>query len=109
MTGLPGSGGHLQAGGVVKPYWSDKQVTLYLGDCLEVLAGMDAASVDAIATDPPYGLEFMGREWDSFKPSGAKLRTREDGRTNPGARPSRGLRRPSRTRPGREVRQARYR
>ena len=24
-------------------------------------------SVDAIITDPPYGLEFMGKEWDKFK------------------------------------------
>jgi DNA modification methylase len=30
------------------------------------MAGMPAESVDAVVTDPPYGLEFMGREWDSF-------------------------------------------
>lgn len=65
------------------PYWADDQVTLHLGDCLDVLAGMEPASVDAVVTDPPYGLEFMGREWDSFKPSGARLRTRADARTNP--------------------------
>lgn len=35
-----------------------------LGDCREVMAGMEADSVDAIVTDPPYGLEFMGKEWD---------------------------------------------
>ncbi len=29
---------------------------------------MDAASVDAIVTDPPYGLEFMGKEWDHGAP-----------------------------------------
>jgi DNA modification methylase len=40
------------------------------GDCLDVMAGMDPESVDAIVTDPPYGLEFMGKEWDSFKKSG---------------------------------------
>lgn len=28
------------------------------------MAQMDACSVDAIVTDPPYGLEFMGKEWD---------------------------------------------
>lgn len=28
------------------------------------MAGMDAASVDAIVTDPPYGLSFMGKDWD---------------------------------------------
>ena len=26
-----------------------------LGDCREVMAGMDEDSVDAIVTDPPYG------------------------------------------------------
>jgi DNA modification methylase len=30
------------------------------------------ASVDAIVCDPPYGLEFMGREWDSFRPGGKR-------------------------------------
>jgi site-specific DNA-methyltransferase (adenine-specific) len=34
------------------------------GDCLEVMRGMDATSVDAIVTDPPYGLSFMGKDWD---------------------------------------------
>lgn len=34
------------------------------GDCLEVLKTLSDASVDAIVTDPPYGLEFMGKEWD---------------------------------------------
>jgi DNA modification methylase len=34
------------------------------GDCVEVMAGMDPESVDAIVCDPPYGLEFMGKEWD---------------------------------------------
>jgi site-specific DNA-methyltransferase (adenine-specific) len=33
-------------------------------DCIEAMASMDEASVDAIVTDPPYGLEFMGKEWD---------------------------------------------
>lgn len=33
-------------------------------DCIEAMRQMDEASVDAIVTDPPYGLEFMGKEWD---------------------------------------------
>jgi DNA modification methylase len=37
---------------------------IHHGDCVEVMAGMDPESVDAIVTDPPYGLEFMGKEWD---------------------------------------------
>lgn len=34
------------------------------GDCLEKLKDLDDNSIDAICTDPPYGLEFMGKEWD---------------------------------------------
>jgi DNA modification methylase len=34
------------------------------GDCLAVMGSMDEASVDAIVTDPPYLLEFMGKEFD---------------------------------------------
>ncbi|NOQ62763.1 DNA methyltransferase [Mycolicibacterium fortuitum] len=37
-------------------YYSDAQVTLYHGDCLEVLAELPANSVDAVVTDPPYDL-----------------------------------------------------
>jgi len=44
---------------------------LVLGDCLDVLAGMEPCSVDAVVTDPPYGLEFMGKDWDSFRASNA--------------------------------------
>jgi DNA modification methylase len=33
---------------------------LILGDCFEVLKTLPADSVDAIVTDPPYGLSFMG-------------------------------------------------
>ena len=31
---------------------------LYLGDCLEFMRGMDAGSVDAVITDPPFGIDF---------------------------------------------------
>lgn len=33
-------------------------VELILGDCLDVMRGMDAESVDAVITDPPYPKEF---------------------------------------------------
>lgn len=39
---------------------------IILGDCIEELKKLPDNSVDAIITDPPYGLEFMGKEWDSF-------------------------------------------
>ncbi len=40
---------------------------IYRADCLQALPRLAADSVDAIITDPPYGLEFMGKEWDSFR------------------------------------------
>lgn len=42
---------------------------LELGDCREVMRSLDAESVDAIVTDPPYGLGFMGKDLDA--PGGA--------------------------------------
>jgi len=39
--------------------------TLLHGDCREVLATMEDASIDAIVTDPPYELGFMGKAWDA--------------------------------------------
>ena len=41
-------------------------ITLHHGNCVDVLAGLPDASVDAVVTDPPYGLEFMGKDWDRF-------------------------------------------
>ena len=43
--------------------------TLHHGDCLEVMATMADNSVDAVVTDPPYGLSFMGKRWDYDVPS----------------------------------------
>ncbi len=42
---------------------------LYNGDCLEVLATLPENSVDTCITDPPYGLGFMGKQWDTFDKS----------------------------------------
>lgn len=39
-------------------------VQLIQGDCLQVLPTLPQDSVDAVVTNPPYGLEFMGK--DSF-------------------------------------------
>lgn len=38
------------------------------GDCLEVMSVMPERCVHAIVTDPPYGLKFMGKEWDRGVP-----------------------------------------
>lgn len=45
----------------MKPYYSDESVTILCGDCREF-----EGKADVILTDPPYGLEFMGKEWDKL-------------------------------------------
>ena len=61
----------------------DGRVTLYLGDCREVIAGLPDASVDSVVTDPPYrsSYRFMAertrgglwrngiRAWSPFDPA----------------------------------------
>lgn len=39
-------------------------MTIHIGNCLGVMATMNADKFDSIVTDPPYGLGFMGKEWD---------------------------------------------
>ena len=43
-------------------------VILHVGDCLDVMRTMEPNSVDAVVTDPPYGLGFMGKDWDHGVP-----------------------------------------
>jgi len=50
----------------VKPYYQTDRVTLYHGDCLEVLPTLAGGSVDLIATDLPYGVTQC--KWDSIIP-----------------------------------------
>jgi site-specific DNA-methyltransferase (adenine-specific) len=42
---------------------------LHHGNCLDILRTMPDASNDAVVTDPPYGLSFMGKRWDYDVPS----------------------------------------
>jgi DNA modification methylase len=39
----------------MEAYYRQSAVTLYHGDCIDVLRTMPNASVDAVVTDPPYG------------------------------------------------------
>jgi len=45
----------------VKLYYQDSAVEIWHGDCRDW-----DGSADVIVTDPPYGLEFMGKEWDKL-------------------------------------------
>jgi len=46
---------------VVNPYYADDWLTVYLGDCREVMAAMEPESVHCVVTSPPYwGLRDYG-------------------------------------------------
>lgn len=42
---------------------------LHHGNCLDILRTMPDNSIDAVVTDPPYGLSFMAKRWDYDVPS----------------------------------------
>ena len=54
------------------------------GDSIERMKLLPENSVDAIVTDPPYGIGFMGKEWDNFKPSVIKEGMNKDKRPKSG-------------------------
>ncbi len=45
----------------MKPYYEDKYVQIYHGDCREILPQLKGTGM---ITDPPYELGFMGKDWD---------------------------------------------
>jgi len=68
---------------VIDPVQLGEGITLYCGDCLDILPTLEAGSVDAVVTDPPYGLndgkgkvqkrggglvKFNMGEWDNSLP-----------------------------------------
>jgi site-specific DNA-methyltransferase (adenine-specific) len=53
------------------PYYQDDAVTLYLGDCREILPTLDA--VDHVITDPPYAISNEGM-WHVGRPGKGKRR-----------------------------------
>lgn len=55
----------------MKPYYSQDGITIYHGDCREVLPTLPTESVDLIATDPPYGIGYA----TSRRSRNDKLRT----------------------------------
>lgn len=43
------------------------KVEIIHGNCTKAMKALPKNSVDAIVTDPPYGLGFMGKEWDDVQ------------------------------------------
>lgn len=62
-----GAGGEGQ-GEPAPVYTPGGSARLVLGDCVEVMRGLPAESFDSCVCDPPYGIGFMGKEWDALPP-----------------------------------------
>lgn len=45
-------------------------ITLHQGDCRDIMRELPADHFDAVITDPPYGITFMGEKWDTATPHG---------------------------------------
>lgn len=49
----------------MKLFSSTESYKLYHGNMLDMLTVIEPNSIDAIVTDPPYELNFMGKDWDN--------------------------------------------
>jgi site-specific DNA-methyltransferase (adenine-specific) len=50
---------------MTEPHHTTTHTTLYHGNNMDVLPTLPDNSVDAVITDPPYELGFMGKKWDA--------------------------------------------
>jgi DNA modification methylase len=53
------------------------KTTVLHADCLDVLSRLPDNSIDSCVIDGPYGIGFMGKEWDNFKPKAVQKATRK--------------------------------
>lgn len=54
------------------------KLTIYTGRVEDVLPTLEAGAFDAALCDPPYGLGFLGKSWDTFKPGDSPMRRRAE-------------------------------
>jgi hypothetical protein len=64
---------------MLKPYYQDDAVTIYHGDCREIVPTL--GRFDLLLTDPPYGVAFQGKATKHTKAGGGYIGT--DDRTGP--------------------------
>lgn len=53
---------------MIKPYYQHAGITIYHGDCLEIMPELD--KVDLILTDPPYGVSYRSNHYIYGNPHG---------------------------------------
>lgn len=63
---------------------------LHVGDSLDIMRTLADASVDAVVTDPPYGIRFMGKAWDGIDIDARAARRRGFASHSPDAGPNGG-------------------
>jgi DNA modification methylase len=65
---------------------SEGMYHLIHGDCLEAMRALRDGCVDAVVTDPPSGIAFMGQKWDTFgqRSNGSAQTDREEAHRGPG-------------------------
>lgn len=51
---------------MIEPYYCEDGITIYCGDCRDILPTFPDKSFDLVLTDPPYGVGKA--EWDGFLP-----------------------------------------
>jgi site-specific DNA-methyltransferase (adenine-specific) len=51
---------------MAEPYYSSGGITIYHGDCRDVLPGLEADSAALVLADPPYGVGKA--DWDKYLP-----------------------------------------
>ena len=60
---------------MIEPVYQTDRVTVYHGDCLDIMPQLDAASIDAVVTDPPYGINL---DYDAYEDTEDKWTTLMD-------------------------------
>lgn len=54
----------------MKPYYDRDGITIYHGDCREILPHLEP--VDLVLTDPPYGIGLPARDYDRGRSNAAR-------------------------------------
>jgi site-specific DNA-methyltransferase (adenine-specific) len=53
---------------MMEPYYADGQVTLYHGDCRDILPQLNPRSIDLVMTDPPFSVPVKYQDIDGVYP-----------------------------------------
>jgi site-specific DNA-methyltransferase (adenine-specific) len=53
---------------MINSYYENENGKLYHENCLDIMKEMEENSIDMVCIDPPYGYNFMGKDWDKSLP-----------------------------------------